>query len=58
MIEPELENRCLDTFPEWLRTLATDASELAGVLKVDAPEPARRHIASRKACSFGRLTPF
>jgi uncharacterized membrane protein YkvA (DUF1232 family) len=46
MIEPELENRCLDTFPEWLRTLATDASELAGVLKADAPEPARRHVAA------------
>lgn len=46
MIEPELENRCLDTFPEWLRTLATDAAEIAPILKADAPEPARRHVAA------------
>lgn len=46
MIEPELENRCLDTFPEWLRTLATDASEIAQVLTSTAPEPARRHVAA------------
>jgi uncharacterized membrane protein YkvA (DUF1232 family) len=44
MIEPELETRCLDTFPEWLRTLAGDASELAQILKSSAPEPARRHV--------------
>lgn len=46
MIEPELENRCLDTFPEWLRTLAADAAELGRVLKADAPESARRHVAA------------
>jgi len=42
----ELQTRCLDTFPEWLRTLATDASDLAQVLTVkEAPESARRYIA-------------
>ena len=42
----ELQNRCLDTFPEWLRTLAADASELAKLLAAaDAPEPARRIVA-------------
>jgi len=41
----ELQNRCLDTFPEWLRTLATDATELAEVLaKPTAPEAARRYV--------------
>jgi uncharacterized membrane protein YkvA (DUF1232 family) len=28
----ELNNRCLDTFPEWLRTLAADAAEMAKAL--------------------------
>ncbi|MCK6588536.1 MAG: DUF1232 domain-containing protein [Polyangiaceae bacterium] len=55
MIEPELENRCLDTFPEWLRTLASDASELALVLKGDAPEPARRHVAAGLSYLFKSL---
>jgi uncharacterized membrane protein YkvA (DUF1232 family) len=42
----ELQNRCLDTFPEWLRTLATDASELAQVLaSKSAPEGTRRYVA-------------
>jgi uncharacterized membrane protein YkvA (DUF1232 family) len=42
----ELENRCLDTFPEWLRSLATDASDLAGVLaSQDSPEAVRRPLA-------------
>jgi len=27
-----LENRCLDTFPAWLRTLAEDASKLSALL--------------------------
>lgn len=55
MIEPELENRCLDTFPEWLRTLATDASEIALVLKTEAPEPARRRIAAGLTYLFKSL---
>jgi len=42
----ELQNRCLDTFPEWLRTLATDASDLAQVLTAQGtPESVRRYIA-------------
>jgi uncharacterized membrane protein YkvA (DUF1232 family) len=42
----ELQNRCLDTFPEWLRTLATDANELAQVLaSTSAPEATRRYVA-------------
>lgn len=42
----ELENRCLDTFPEWLRSLATDASDLASLLALpDSSEAARRSIA-------------
>lgn len=41
----ELQNRCLDTFPEWLRTLATDAAELAEILaRPEAPEVARRYV--------------
>jgi uncharacterized membrane protein YkvA (DUF1232 family) len=42
----ELHTRCLDLFPEWLRALASDASELAKVLGSEAaPEPARRYTA-------------
>jgi len=41
----ELQNRCLDTFPEWLKTLATDAADLAQVLAhPEAPEPPRRYV--------------
>jgi uncharacterized membrane protein YkvA (DUF1232 family) len=41
----ELHNRCLDTFPEWLRTLATDATELAELLgRPASPEAARRYV--------------
>ncbi|MEP7124540.1 MAG: DUF1232 domain-containing protein, partial [Byssovorax sp.] len=41
----ELHNRCLDTFPEWLRTLATDATELAEILaRPAAPDVARRYV--------------
>src|SRR5262245_47560220 len=41
----DLHNRCLDTFPEWLRTLATDATELGALLEQDLAEPARRYVA-------------
>jgi uncharacterized membrane protein YkvA (DUF1232 family) len=42
----ELQTRCLDTFPEWLRALATDASDLSRVLSsTTAPESARRFVA-------------
>jgi uncharacterized membrane protein YkvA (DUF1232 family) len=43
----ELQTRCLDLFPEWLRTLAADAVELARVLSnPNAPESTRRYIAA------------
>jgi uncharacterized membrane protein YkvA (DUF1232 family) len=42
----ETEQKCLDTFPEWLRTLADDARDLAEALGDDAlPEPVRRYAA-------------
>jgi uncharacterized membrane protein YkvA (DUF1232 family) len=42
----ELENRCLDTFPEWLRSLATDACDLASTLaSPESREATRRSIA-------------
>src|SRR4051794_12016556 len=42
----ELQTRCLDTFPEWLRALATDASDVSKLLaSATAPEPARRFVA-------------
>jgi uncharacterized membrane protein YkvA (DUF1232 family) len=42
----ELHTRCLDTFPEWLRSLGTDALDLAALLDGDAiPEESRRHVA-------------
>lgn len=43
----ELENRCLDAFPEWLKALGQDASDLAALLEDGAvPVPAKRHVAS------------
>ena len=41
----DLHNRCLDTFPEWLRTLGQDAAELGELLGSDLPEPVRRYVA-------------
>lgn len=41
-----LEARCLDAFPNWLRSLADDARALAGVLEVEAPEGAQRRSAA------------
>jgi hypothetical protein len=42
----DLETRCLDAFPEWLRGLAEDARGLAAVVDgVDLPEAARRQCA-------------
>ncbi|MBK8254201.1 MAG: DUF1232 domain-containing protein [Polyangiaceae bacterium] len=40
----DLHNRCLDTFPEWLRTLASDATELGALLASELPEEARRYV--------------
>jgi uncharacterized membrane protein YkvA (DUF1232 family) len=42
----ELETRCLDTFPEWLRSLATDATDMSALLaSTSAPESTRRFVA-------------
>src|SRR5258708_39239075 len=42
----ELYTRCLDTFPEWLRSIGTDASELGALLDGDAvTEDAKKHVA-------------
>src|SRR5258708_29643044 len=43
----ELYTRCLDTFPEWLRSIGTDASELGALLDGDAvTEDAKKHVAA------------
>ncbi len=56
MITPELENRCLDTFPEWLRSLATDALDLSALLKQgDLPEYLRRYIGAALSYLFKSL---
>lgn len=40
----ELDTRCLDAFPAWLRGLADDVRALAALVEGDAlPEEARRH---------------
>lgn len=41
-----LEARCLDAFPNWLRSLSDDARALAGVLEGEAPEAAQRRAAA------------
>lgn len=41
----DLHHRCLDTFPEWLRTLSTDATELSALLGSGLSEAARRYVA-------------
>jgi uncharacterized membrane protein YkvA (DUF1232 family) len=42
----ELETRCLDAFPQWIRSLADDATSLAQLLSSDSlPEDARRLVA-------------
>jgi uncharacterized membrane protein YkvA (DUF1232 family) len=51
----ELEDRCLDTFPQWLRSLADDAVGLAAILDSDAPESARRHVAGGLTYLFKSL---
>jgi uncharacterized membrane protein YkvA (DUF1232 family) len=42
----ELETRCLDAFPQWIRSLAEDVTALAQLLASDSlPDDARRFIA-------------
>ncbi len=43
----ELEQQCLEAFPEWLKTLADDARDLAdAVADESAPESVRRYAAA------------
>jgi len=43
----DLNTRCLEAFPEWLKSLPTDATELVAVLEDTAvAEPVRKHAAS------------
>lgn len=52
----ELSTRCLDTFPEWLRSLARDAVDLAGTLDDgDVAEPARRLVGGSLTYLFKSL---
>src|SRR5215471_7241828 len=50
LLEEAMSNvdaRCLDAFPAWLRSLSDDAVSLASVVEDDAaPEPSRRGAAS------------
>ena len=42
----DLNTRCLDAFPEWLKSLPQDALDLADLLNSESlPESARKHIA-------------
>lgn len=42
----DIDSQCLDTFPEWLRTLGADALTVAGSLDAEGvPEEARRILA-------------
>jgi len=42
----ELDTRCLDAFPQWIRSLAEDATALAKLLSTDSlPQDARSFVA-------------
>jgi len=42
----DIQSRCLDAFPQWLRALGDDARALAQLLEQGTlPEPVRRHVA-------------
>ncbi len=43
----DLDVRCLDAFPKWLRTLSEDALDLALVLDDEESSEATRHAAAR-----------
>jgi uncharacterized membrane protein YkvA (DUF1232 family) len=46
MSEPHIEEKYLEIFPAWLKTLGEDASAMSGVLGSDAPEGVRRYVAA------------
>lgn len=41
----DLNTRCLDAFPEWLRTLSSDATELGALLEGGLADAAKKHTA-------------
>lgn len=41
----DLHARCLDVFPDWLKSLPKDATELAAILESDAPASTKRFAA-------------
>jgi uncharacterized membrane protein YkvA (DUF1232 family) len=52
----ELETRCFEAFPAWLRSLADDATGLSEILAADAvPEAARRQVAGGLTYLFKSL---
>jgi uncharacterized membrane protein YkvA (DUF1232 family) len=52
----DLETRCLEAFPEYLRTLGDDARALAAVVEnTDTSEPVRRHAAAALVYLFKSL---
>lgn len=42
----ETETKCLETFPEWLRTLATDAGDLAAIIPDQNVSETQRKLAA------------
>jgi uncharacterized membrane protein YkvA (DUF1232 family) len=51
----ELNTRCLDTFPDWLRSLGRDAEELTSVLDATASEGSRRLVGGALTYLFKSL---
>ena len=52
----ELDSRCLEAFPQWLRSLGDDARALALVVEADdTPEPTRRAVAAALSYLFRSL---
>jgi len=50
-----LESRCLDAFPDWLRSLADDARALAAVLESEGSRVAQRQSAAALSYLFKSL---
>ncbi|HET7544681.1 MAG TPA: YkvA family protein [Polyangiaceae bacterium] len=46
-----LEERCLDAFPNWLRSLSDDARALSSLLESERPEGAGASVSERRAAS-------
>jgi len=43
----DTESKCLETFPEWLKALSSDAQDLAGAVgNAEAPDAVRRYAAA------------